>query len=148
MGERIVEIILFLVNELKTTQGLADIDVASLTRNGYTQSEISAAFSWLCEQMLSERDNFFKEESNKQSIRQLNGAERMIIQPEAYGYLLQCHQLGLLSNNDIETIIEQTMTVGFLTVGINEVKTLVAALLFDGGRQDTQFSLGQNDTIH
>ncbi|HOV99233.1 MAG TPA: DUF494 family protein [Bacteroidota bacterium] len=148
MGERIVEIIVFLVNELKTTKGLVDIDVASLTRDGYTQSEISAAFSWLFEQMLSDRENLIKEESNDLSIRQLNEAERMVIQPEAYGYLLQCHQLGLLSNNDIEAIIEQTMTVGFLTVGINEVKTLVAALLFDGGAQDSQFSLGQNDTIH
>jgi uncharacterized protein Smg (DUF494 family) len=148
MGERIVEIIVFLVNELKTTKGLVDIDVASLTRDGYTQSEISAAFSWLFEQMLSDRENLIKEESNDLSIRQLNEAERMVIRPEAYGYLLQCHQLGLLSNNDIEAIIEQTMTVGFLTVGINEVKTLVAALLFDGGAQDSQFSLGQNDTIH
>ena len=45
MQERIVEIILFLVSELKSNKQLNDVDVSLLTENGYTQSEISTAFS-------------------------------------------------------------------------------------------------------
>ncbi len=51
MQERIVEIILFLVNELRSNKRLSDVDVSSLTRDGYTQSEISSAFSWLFERL-------------------------------------------------------------------------------------------------
>ncbi len=51
MHERIVEIILFLVNELKSNKQLSEVDVSLLSQNGYTQSEISTAFSWLFERM-------------------------------------------------------------------------------------------------
>ena len=51
MHERIVEILMFLVSELKSNKQLNDIDVSFLTKSGYTQSEISTAFSWLFERM-------------------------------------------------------------------------------------------------
>ncbi len=51
MQERIVEIILFLVSELKSNKQLNDVDVSLLTESGYTQTEISTAFSWLFERM-------------------------------------------------------------------------------------------------
>jgi len=47
MQERIVEIILFLINEMRSDKKLGDVDVNALTREGYTHSEISTAFSWL-----------------------------------------------------------------------------------------------------
>ena len=45
MYERVVEIIMFLVNELKSNKQLSEVDVSVLSKNGYTQSEISTAFS-------------------------------------------------------------------------------------------------------
>jgi uncharacterized protein Smg (DUF494 family) len=132
MHERIVEIILFLVNELKSNKQLSEVDVSLLSQNGYTQSEISTAFSWLFERLSIE-------------------AEKMVIHGEAFGYLLQCHELGLLNNSDIETIVERIMAAGFSSVGINEMKSFVAGLLFgfdnpSGGSGN--IVLGNNDTIH
>lgn len=151
MHERIVEIILFLVNELKSHKQLSEVDVSLLSQNGYTQSEISTAFSWLFERMSVGEPLFSPGKPADSSHRMLNDAEKMVIQPDAFGYLLQCHQLGLLTNADIEIITERIMAAGFSTVGIIEMKSFVAGLLFgfdpspDGGRH---IMLGDNDTIH
>lgn len=89
MQERIVDIILYLVNELKSNKRLSDVDVTSLTRNGYTQSEISSAFSWLFERLSAEQDKVVSAASPESSYRLLNDFEKMIIDPQAYGYLIQ-----------------------------------------------------------
>ena len=47
------------------------------------------------------------------SHRILNDAEKMVVGSQAYGYLIQCQQLGLLNNIDVETIIERIMMAGF-----------------------------------
>lgn len=150
MHERIVEIILFLVNELKSNKQLSEVDVSLLSQNGYTQSEISTAFSWLFERMSVGEPLFTPGKPADSSHRMLNDAEKMVIQPEAFGYLLQCHQLGLITNNDIEIIVERIMAAGFSTVGINEMKSFVAGLLFgfDGPPGGSHIVLGNNDTIH
>jgi uncharacterized protein Smg (DUF494 family) len=151
MHERIVEIILFLVNELKSNKQLSEVDVSLLSQNGYTQSEISTAFSWLFERLSIGEPVFSPGKPSDTSHRMLNEAEKMVIHGEAFGYLLQCHELGLLNNSDIETIVERIMAAGFSSVGINEMKSFVAGLLFgfdnpSGGSGN--IVLGNNDTIH
>jgi uncharacterized protein Smg (DUF494 family) len=78
----------------------------------------------------------------------LNDTEKMVLGSEAYGYLIQCRQLELLSNGDIETIIERIMMAGFAAVGLPEMKSFVAGYLFDMDDSEGQVSLGTNDTIH
>lgn len=151
MHERIVEIILFLVNELKSSKQLSDVDITMLSQNGYTQSEISTAFSWLFERLSVGEQVVPKSAPDSASHRMLNDAEQMVIQTDAFGYLLQCHQLGLLSNGDIETIVERIMAAGFSTVGVSEMKSFVAGLLFDldNPRNGSgRIFLGDNDTVH
>jgi len=124
------------------------VDVSTLTRDGYTQSEISSAFSWLFER-LSVGKSFTEVSSGaRTSYRMLNDAEKMVIGSEAYGYLIQCQQLQLLSNGDVETIIERIMMAGFAAVGLPEMKSFVAGYLFDLEGSNGQVSLGTNDTIH
>ena len=151
MQERIVEIILFLVNELKSNKQLSDVDVTMLTNSGYTQSEISTAFSWVFERMSVGQQLMTPQPSEDSSYRVLNEAERLVIGTDAFGYLLQCHQLGLIKNVDIETIIERIMAAGFGAIGIPEMKSFVAGILFGANNPPGpggQMSLGSNDTIH
>ncbi|MEX0602348.1 MAG: DUF494 family protein [Bacteroidota bacterium] len=131
MYERVVEIILFLVSELKTSKQLSDVDVSLLSRNGYTQSEISTAFSWLFDRMSVGQHLLGESAANTSSHRVLHELEKMVINPEAHGYLLQWHELGLLSNGDMETLIERIMAAGFSTVGVDEMKSFIAGMLFD-----------------
>ncbi len=151
MYERVVEIIMFLVSELKSSKQLSDIDVSLLAKNGYTQSEISTAFSWLFERMNVGQSVVDGSEGKDSSYRLLHTAEQMVIATEAYGYLLQCRQLGLITNSDVEVIIERVMAAGFSHVGLPEMKSFVAGMLFEvDGQQGTggRVSLGSNDTIH
>ena len=148
MQERVVEIILFLVNELRSNKRLNDVDVSSLTRDGYTQSEISSAFSWLFERLSTGKSITDATGGASTSHRMLNDAERMVVGSLAHGYLIQCQQLGLLQNADVETIIERIMMAGFAAVGLPEMKSFVAGYLFDTEGSSGQISLGTNDTIH
>ena len=148
MQERVIEIILFLVNELQSNKRLNDVDVSSLTRDGYTQSEISSAFSWIFERLSGGGSILTVRQEPSTSHRLLNDAEKMVVGSQAYGYLIQCQQLGLLTMGDIEMIIERIMTAGFGTVGLPEMKSFVAAYLFEMDGSNGQVSLGTNDTIH
>ncbi len=151
MHERIVEIILFLVNELKSNKQLSEVDVSMLSQNGYTQSEISTAFSWLFERMSVGEPQFSPGKPAESSHRLLNDQEKLVIQTDAFGYLLQCQQLGLINNNDIELVIERIMAAGFSSVGMSEMKSFVAGLLFgldNPPNAGGNIVLGNNDTIH
>jgi uncharacterized protein Smg (DUF494 family) len=151
MHERIVEILMFLVSELKSNKQLNDIDVSFLTKNGYTQSEISTAFSWLFERMSIGQPVEAMGTRAEASYRHLNDPERMVISREGYGYLLQCRQLGLLRNVDVETIIDRIMAAGFSNIGVPEMKSFVAGILFDSnspGLYGGQITLEHDDTIH
>ena len=148
MQERIVEIILYLVSELRSNKRLSDVDVSSLTRDGYTQSEISSAFSWLFERLTLGKSMTDVSGGASTSHRMLNDTEKMVVESQAYGYLIQCQQLGLFNNIDVETIIERIMTAGFTTIGLPEMKSFVAGYLFDMEGSNGQVSLGMNDTIH
>lgn len=151
MYERVVEIIMFLVNELQSNKQLGDVDISVLAKNGYTQSEISTAFSWLFERMNVGQTMVDEGEANDDSHRILHDVEKMVISPEAFGYLLQARQFKVLANRDVETIIERVMAAGFSKVGVPEMKSFIAGMLFDtesqhgaGGR----ISWNNNDTIH
>jgi uncharacterized protein Smg (DUF494 family) len=148
MQERIVEIILYLVNELKSNKRLSDVDVTSLERDGYTPSEISSAFSWLFERISVGQALTTPTAGDSASHRLLNDVEKTVIHPQAAGYLMQCQQLGIISNMDVEAIIERIMVAGFSSVGLTEIKSFVASYLFDVDGKNGQVAFGFNDTIH
>jgi uncharacterized protein Smg (DUF494 family) len=148
MHERIVEIILFLVNALRSNKRLSDVDVTELAKDGYTQSEITSAFSWVFERLSVGQPMTGTEQAAHTSQRILHEVERMVINAEAHGYLLQCLQLGILTNSDVEIIIERVMVAGFASVGLPEMKSFIAGFLFDNDGSNGQISLTTNDTIH
>ncbi|MBI5464966.1 MAG: DUF494 family protein [Ignavibacteriales bacterium] len=143
---------MFLVNELRSSKQLNDVDVALLTRSGYTQSEISTAFTWLFEHLsIAEGGSREGSLSTSTSFRILSEPEKMVIQPESLGYLYQIHHMGLLDANDVELIIDRIMAAGFGSVGIDEMKSLVAGVLFSNERSSKLrggLSIGGNDTSH
>ncbi len=96
------------MGELRNDIPLGEIDLSVLTNSGYTPTEISTAFSWLYEK-IDLGENLVKEisKSSPHSHRVLHDAERMVFTPEAHGYLIQLRELGLISEEDIETVIDQ-----------------------------------------
>ena len=152
MQERIVEIIVFLIHEMRGEKRLGEIDLRALSDKGYTQNEISTAFSWLFDK-INLGDNILPERARNlpHSHRVLHDTERGVIPAESFGYLIELRELGLLDDMDIEVVIDRIMMAGYGSVGIVEMKSVIASILFDyddSNRIGSRLMLNSKDTIH
>jgi uncharacterized protein Smg (DUF494 family) len=152
MKEKVVEILIYIMSEIQDNKRLSEIDVTDLRSKGYTQSEISAAFTWIY-------DNFHPPLDASRgfgppsvgSRRVLHEAEKLVLSTESQGYLIQLAELGLLDDRDMETVIERAMVAGYEKLSVNEVKEIVASVLFakeSGGDGPNRSMLNNGDTIH
>ncbi|UCD94654.1 MAG: DUF494 family protein [Candidatus Zixiibacteriota bacterium] len=133
MGNRVLEIVVFLMTHIKDHQGqLENIDDISsyLKSNGFTDNEISSAYSWVLDQMQPGSEFLPTETQADFSFRILSEPERRNFSPDAMGYLLQLRHLGLLSDSQIELILERGTLVGPSPVDLEQMKLVVGALLF------------------
>ncbi len=132
MEERLVEIIVYLLKEFRHKQQAQNYTRLSeeLLSQGYTSDEISLAFKWIA--------NFWQDRSVEEdefnylerSARILHDVERLVINPEAYGYLLEMRHLGLLSDMDVESVIDRALSLGTATITIDDIKSIVASIIF------------------
>ncbi|MEJ2052555.1 MAG: DUF494 family protein [Calditrichaceae bacterium] len=132
MQERIIEIIIYLLEEFRHQQSDDNYHDLSneLISRGYTENEINFAFSWVFDHMQSKSANNNEQfEYAKNSSRILHDVERLIISPEAYGYLLQLKHLGLVTDYELENIIERVLSLGSSTIGLEEIKSITASML-------------------
>ncbi|RLD17110.1 hypothetical protein DRI50_00195 [candidate division KSB1 bacterium] len=130
--ERIIEIIVYLLQELKRSQVKGNYSNISkkLVSRGYTENEINFAFSWVFNHFQEKRHA--PEESleySSRSSRVLHEVEKMVIQPEAHGYLLQLRQLGLLDDYEFELVIEKALTLGTSIITIDDIKTIAGSII-------------------
>lgn len=149
MYERIVEILIYVLNEVrKTNKPLGEIDISPLESKGYTEVEISTAFSWLFDRLREGTDaraNFVNDGHG--SFRVLHNAEQHVITPEAFGFLLQLQQLHIVTGSELEMIIERAMLSGFDRLNPSDIHDIVASVLFDSDNSRGQTFLNSNDTI-
>lgn len=132
--ERIIEIISFVVNERHGDVRLSGNDLSELSERGYTDGEISAAISWIIErQDMNQSLESDASPSSGTSFRILHGIEAETIDPEAWGLLLGYRDMGFLTNEDIEGIVERAVILGAETgsVGLEEIKALIAAFMLN-----------------
>lgn len=144
MVNRVLEIVVYLMTHIKDHQGqLENIeDVSSyLKSNGFTDNEISSAYSWVLDQLQTETQFALEEPPSDFSYRVLTDQERRIFTANAIGYLLQLRHLGLLSDPLIETILERGSLLGTPAIDVQQIKIIVGAMLFrepdfpDSGKQ-------------
>lgn len=145
MQERIVEILVYLIGELRNNIPLTDIDLTVLSRKGYSTTEISTAFNWLYEK-ISDGENIITDTApaSPHSHRMLHDVERAVISAEAYGYVIQLRELGLITDMDIEVLIDRVMMSGYTSVDLAEIKTMVAQLMAEN---DDSFNTGSRTML-
>jgi len=124
------------MKEIKSTdQGVGRLDLLSeeLVQKGYTENEISSAFSWLFDRIKNNFDELLKNTGPTlpTSFRVLHEVERMIIQPEAHGYLIQLKELGLLDETEMEQMIDRALMLGTSRVTLDDMKAIVASSMFN-----------------
>jgi uncharacterized protein Smg (DUF494 family) len=131
MQGKLIEILIILMREINNRgveSGQMELISGELLNLGFTEHEISTAFSYVIERM-----NLLKDapEPDPRSFRVLHDIERVFLSAEAYGYLLQLQKLGLLSIDEMEKIIERAVMMSTPKLGVNEVKSIVVDILFD-----------------
>jgi len=138
MDERLVEIIISIVDRL-VDKSVASKTVESLTHTliteGYSIGEINTAFMWLyhtVDESFFEEGTVLPEYGIKSTLRMLNDFERSLITPQAYGYILQLSQLGMLDDLQIEELIERAIYTCVETVELNDVKRIVPSIILEG----------------
>jgi len=134
---RVMEVILFLVGEMRRNKQLGDIDLGKLAAKGYTESEVSTAFSWLFDKMaLSVTQSNVTDLSDNAMIgntpfRIYHDLEQSFLSAEARGYLIQLRELGLLKDSEMELLIDRLWFIGTHDIGLEDVRDLAAAIIFD-----------------
>jgi uncharacterized protein Smg (DUF494 family) len=152
MQEKIVEIIVYIIKEMRDNKQLGEINLNELTDYGYTESEISTALSWVIDK-ISTGENIFinTQEGSHYSHRIFHEAEKMIITPEGRGYLLLLREVGVIDAMDLELVIERIMMSGFQKADLTNIKSVIASVVFDReeiGSPGSRFMLTSGDTIH
>ncbi|MFQ5797747.1 MAG: DUF494 family protein [Bacteroidota bacterium] len=151
MYEKVVEIIVYLMNEIRQNKRLGEIDLDALTQNGYTETEISTALSWLFDKFsVGGVQAVEAAPASPQSHRVFHEAEKMSMSVEAQGHLIQLRALNLLTDSDFELVVDRVMRAGFLKAGLSDVKSIVASVLFNSEKSPNAASrslLYSNDTI-
>jgi Smg protein len=150
MKERVVEILVYLMHEIQDDRQLADVDLGELRERGYTAGEISAAYTWLHESMSGgAADRRRPAPSRSDSRRHFHEVERTVLTPAAQGYLIDLREVGLLTDADVETIVERAMVSGYERLAVDDVQSIVATVLFArGGGEDGRVISPGSETIH
>jgi len=134
MQERLIDIIIYLLEEFqhpKPKESYKDLS-KELKDQGYSEPEINFAFSWVLNIFQNRQQNSKNEfEYLAGSTRVLHEVEKMVIAPDAYGYLLQIRHLNLISDSDMELILDRAMTMGTTSVDLEDIKALAASIIFE-----------------
>ena len=149
--EKIIEIIVFLLSELKNNKQLAEIDVNKLSNLGYTQNEINTAFSWVYSKIYSGEKIFADDSAESNSQRFLHDVEANVISPESFGYLIQLKELGLINNMDVDLIIDRIMVSSYSRIDLPDMKLMIASYLLDiddMNNSNSRMMINTDDTIH
>lgn len=152
MGTNVIDLIVYLVNRMKAGDSLGDINLESLKT--YNRAEISAAYSWVIQKRESgELESIIRHDKRSGKSfppRILHFAERMVISPGAYGFLLELLNLGLIDYAMLEKIIEAVMLNATERVSLDKIKETVSGIIFsvdDKTRSNRHFLKG-NESIN
>jgi len=151
MYERIVDIITYVLSELKQNKKLADIDLNILRDKGYSSSEISTAFSWLVDRIEFNNPSQPLNISDVNSFRILHDAEKELFTEFAWGELVQMQSLGIINTDQIEQIIERALLSGVFKIYSFFLKNMIASFIFNATNSTTPGSrilLSGNDSIN
>ncbi len=131
MQEKIIEIIVHILSEIKNSKHIHELDLNTLKGEGYTDAEINSAFAWLYSKIDAGESLFVESKKLNKSHRFFHKSEKNILTLEAIGYLIQLKELNIISDLDEEVILDKIFFLGYQKADIGEIKLIVASLIFN-----------------
>ncbi len=152
MIERIMEIILYLISNKNNLKDFSNDNILELEKLGYTKSEISTAFSWIYEKTdINLIDNFINKQGSSKGFRIFHNIEKDLFTNDALNELMQYMSLGLITTNQVDTMIERITLSGLQMIDSRFLKNYLAALHFESMQKlnkPGRAMLVGNDTIN
>jgi uncharacterized protein Smg (DUF494 family) len=150
MHDKIIDLVVYILREIKTLGiKLQDFDTGVLEKLGYSKDEMNMAFSWLFDRLCLKEVGSTQQNEVPYSFRVLHEMERMAISPEAHGFLIQLRELDVISNDDLEDIVEKIMMSQSYSIELDEMKDMVSSLIFNAEENVAHRSSPyDNETIH
>ena len=135
MRNRILEIVVYLMDHIQEHRGqiinIEDLS-AHLRSMGYTENEISSAYSWLVDRFEATNENFYTDFPQVHcSTRILTDYERYEYSPEAYGFLLKLQSQNLIDDQQFETVLERGTLLSPKPINEEQIKLIVSSVVFN-----------------
>jgi uncharacterized protein Smg (DUF494 family) len=132
MFERIIQIIVYVLNSLKADQNIDAVDIKELSQLGYSEVEISTAISWLVDKAEFDKlDEIFTTSYTTNSNRIFHESEIDLFTKEALGELIQLQSLKVLNNSQVELLIEKALFSGVTKLDLITLRQVVAGMIFN-----------------
>ncbi|MEW5993043.1 MAG: DUF494 family protein, partial [Candidatus Zixiibacteriota bacterium] len=98
---------------------------------GYSEEEISSAYSWLLKRFDHAPYEFYaKFPERRSSLRVLTSEERGRLTADACGLLLQLSRSGVVDQEQFETILDRVATFWSRPVTLDQFKLIAASVIF------------------
>ncbi len=133
MDSRVLEIVFFLMDSFEESddQWSSVSEFSSELKNlGYTEEEISTAYTWVLEHMGTSGDNLYSAFPNKPGgSRILTDSERARLSTDAHGFMLKLLNLGLLNSEQFENILDRVESFGTRMITGEQVRLIASAVM-------------------
>lgn len=139
MSERVMEIVSYIVaamesNVPETIQHQFETLSQKLIDEGYTETEIDSAITWLVDKMppAMESESLVATPSHGQ-LQQNSwyNFDKPTLTSAAFNFLIQLKELDIIGDNEIEQIVTQAVMYGKKSISISEIKAIVDSLIFN-----------------
>jgi len=150
MFERIIEILIYFIEQLERTHDIERVDISPLLKQGFSNSEISTAISWFYDNISLKSTNYITPTENN-SFRIFTDDEQLMFTKEAWADLVRLQAMGILTNDDLEVIIEKLTFAGPSKVDVSHLRHYVAIKIFNAELSEntsSKYLLSASDTIH
>ncbi|HKK13542.1 MAG TPA: DUF494 family protein [Gammaproteobacteria bacterium] len=110
-----------------------------LLEAGFPHGEINKAFDWL-EGLSAQRDDIEAAPEAGHSIRLFTEGECARLDVESRGFLMFLEQIGILTPNSRELVIDRIMALGTAEIDIDHVKWVTLMVLFNQPGQEAAYA--------
>ena len=148
MNIKIIELLVEILDAVRNNISLEDFNKKIAKENKFDKQTISAAFSMIYEK--SFMNNKYGNEETK-SFRILTNEENLFLGKENSNYLLHLQNIGLLSNDDLEMIIEQLAMYPSDKISRGEINMMILFSLVEKSSNilpGSRVTLFPSDTIN
>lgn len=161
MNDSVLDILIYLFENYLDTDGAEDAGPQptrdalreELENAGFAETGIERALEWL--EGLAGETGVPVGDAHKRSFRVFSGYEQARLALEVRGYILHLENIGILSTQQRELVIDRLLALEAEEIDIEQVKWVVLMVLFSQPGQEQAYQRmedlvfeGQSDALH